>query len=178
MTFGSSLYNNIKPPSWLNPGTDFHLFKEGIEPKWEDPQCESGGKWTVLVPKGPVSKATLDMMWLNAVSPSAQFHVPVPSSVREGKEDRSQLSQRSLGMCLCVEMSSYPYSPLGEDVVCVQGVCHAQNRSSPLLCWTGLAVKTRLCLCQTVCYPYFSVALGFRFQHVCHSIAEVVGWSE
>ena len=28
-----SLYNNIKPPSWLAPSTDFHLFKEGIQPK-------------------------------------------------------------------------------------------------------------------------------------------------
>lgn len=61
------LYNNIKPPSWLGPGTDFHLFKEGIEPKWEDPTCESGGKWTVLVPKGPNAKQVLDTYWLNAL---------------------------------------------------------------------------------------------------------------
>lgn len=27
------LYNNIKPPSWLENSTDLHLFKEGIEPK-------------------------------------------------------------------------------------------------------------------------------------------------
>ena len=27
------LYNNIKPPSWLDNSTDLHLFKEGIEPK-------------------------------------------------------------------------------------------------------------------------------------------------
>ena len=32
-------------------GTDFHLFKEGIEPKWEDENCASGGKWTYLFPK-------------------------------------------------------------------------------------------------------------------------------
>ena len=35
--------------------------------QWEDPECEHGGKWTVLVPKGPNSKATLDTMWLNAL---------------------------------------------------------------------------------------------------------------
>jgi translation initiation factor 4E len=72
-----SLYNNIKPPSWLSVGTDFHLFKEGVEPKWEDPTCEHGGKWTVLVPKSPNSKQVLDTYWLNAVrttsSPSAIF---------------------------------------------------------------------------------------------------------
>ncbi len=62
-----SLYNNVKPPSWLNPGTDLQLFKEGIEPKWEDPMCENGGKWTVQIPKAPNGKATLDAYWLNAV---------------------------------------------------------------------------------------------------------------
>ena len=60
-----SLYNNIKPPSWLPAGTDFHLFKAGIEPKWEDPQCEHGGKWTILVPKG--AKQTIDKYWLHMV---------------------------------------------------------------------------------------------------------------
>jgi translation initiation factor 4E len=38
------LYNNIIPPSRLSPGSDLHLFREGIEPKWEDPRCEHGGK--------------------------------------------------------------------------------------------------------------------------------------
>jgi translation initiation factor 4E len=59
------LYNNIKPPSWLQPGTDFHLFKEGIQPKWEDPSCENGGKWTILVPRG--NKQILDKFWLHSL---------------------------------------------------------------------------------------------------------------
>ena len=69
-----SLYNNIKPPSWLGVGTDFHLFKEGVEPKWEDPSCEHGGKWTVLVPKGPNCKQVLDTYWLNAVRSPLLLH--------------------------------------------------------------------------------------------------------
>jgi translation initiation factor 4E len=60
------LYNNIKQPSYLQPGADFHLFKKGIEPKWEDPRCASGGKWTVTV-KG--DKGLIDQYWLHAVSP-------------------------------------------------------------------------------------------------------------
>ena len=65
MLLRGSLYNNIKPPSWLPAGTDFHLFKAGIEPKWEDPTCEHGGKWTILVPKG--AKQTIDKYWLHMV---------------------------------------------------------------------------------------------------------------
>lgn len=44
---------------------DFSIFKEGIEPKWEDPKCESGGKWTVLVPRG--RKELTDTFWLNSL---------------------------------------------------------------------------------------------------------------
>ena len=62
-----SLYNNVKPPSWLPAGTDFHLFKSGVEPKWEDPKCEAGGKWTILVPKGNNAKQTIDKYWLHMV---------------------------------------------------------------------------------------------------------------
>ncbi|XP_073291148.1 eukaryotic translation initiation factor 4E-1-like, partial [Primulina huaijiensis] len=41
-----SVYNNIHHPSKLVVGADFRCFKNIIEPKWEDPVCASGGKWT------------------------------------------------------------------------------------------------------------------------------------
>ncbi|XP_039060023.1 eukaryotic translation initiation factor 4E-1-like, partial [Hibiscus syriacus] len=47
-----SLYNNIHHPSKLVVGADFHCFKHKIEPKWEDPVCANGGKWTVTFQKG------------------------------------------------------------------------------------------------------------------------------
>ena len=58
------LYNNILSPSKLIMGTDFHLFKEGIEPKWEDETCSKGGKWTYYVPK-QTGGDELDNAWLN-----------------------------------------------------------------------------------------------------------------
>lgn len=60
-----SLYNNIIPPSRLANQSDLHLFKEGIEPKWEDPMCEHGGKWTFTLPKG--HSQALDTHWLHIV---------------------------------------------------------------------------------------------------------------
>ena len=45
-------------------GTDFHLFKEGIEPKWEDEKCAKGGKWTYYFPKSKDSD-DLDENWLS-----------------------------------------------------------------------------------------------------------------
>nr|GEX96598.1 EIF4E [Tanacetum cinerariifolium] len=55
----SCLYNNIHRPSRLAAGADLHCFKNRIEPKWEDPVCALGGKWTMTFPK---SKS--DTCWL------------------------------------------------------------------------------------------------------------------
>ena len=82
-----SLYNNIKQPGALPAGSDFHLFKSGIEPKWEDPHCAAGGKWTVLVPKG--GKQLLDTYWLHAVSccnaqlPAGSLPLPRATAVQK-----------------------------------------------------------------------------------------------
>ncbi|XP_020220748.1 eukaryotic translation initiation factor 4E-1 [Cajanus cajan] len=47
-----SIYNNIHHPSKLGGGADFHCFKHKIEPKWEDPICANGGKWTMTFQRG------------------------------------------------------------------------------------------------------------------------------
>ncbi|CAL9044552.1 unnamed protein product [Musa banksii] len=57
------LYDQIFRPSKLPANTDFHCFKSGIEPKWEDPECANGGKWTVTCNR----KATLDTLWLETL---------------------------------------------------------------------------------------------------------------
>jgi translation initiation factor 4E len=55
------LYNNITLPSQLQIGCSYNLFKEGIEPKWEDPSNAKGGKWTLIIQK---TKGLLDKLWL------------------------------------------------------------------------------------------------------------------
>jgi hypothetical protein len=40
------IFNNIRPPSRLNAGSNYHLFKVGIEPMWEHAANQNGGKWT------------------------------------------------------------------------------------------------------------------------------------
>ncbi|GJP42753.1 hypothetical protein CLOM_g2288 [Closterium sp. NIES-68] len=67
-TFGTvedfwSLYNNVNPASKLGLKMDMHLFKAGIVPKWEDPQCEKGGSWTVMCR----TKEMFDHVWLNVL---------------------------------------------------------------------------------------------------------------
>lgn len=57
-----SIYNNIHHPSKLAVGADFYCFKHKIEPKWEDPICANGGKWTANY-----QRAKSDTSWLYTV---------------------------------------------------------------------------------------------------------------
>jgi len=60
------VFNNIKPASSLSSGSNYHLFKENIEPKWEDQANSKGGKWTVPIPT-KAKKEVLDQIWLYAI---------------------------------------------------------------------------------------------------------------
>ncbi|CAN8274712.1 unnamed protein product [Cochlearia groenlandica] len=57
-----SLYNNMKHPSKLTVGADFYCFKHKVEPKWEDPICANGGKWTMNFTREKSDKS--DKAWL------------------------------------------------------------------------------------------------------------------
>lgn len=37
------------PPSDIANGTDLYVFKDGIQPMWEDPKNENGGRWLINV---------------------------------------------------------------------------------------------------------------------------------
>lgn len=39
------VYNNIAPVSELALKSDYHLFKTGVRPEWEDSQNKHGGRW-------------------------------------------------------------------------------------------------------------------------------------
>mmetsp|Transcript_8011 Transcript_8011/g.24122 ORF Transcript_8011/g.24122 Transcript_8011/m.24122 type:complete len:219 (+) Transcript_8011:43-699(+) len=60
-----STFNNIAEPSALMPSSTYHLFKEGIAPKWEDPMNEAGGKLTLMIPRK--ERGNLNQFWLNTV---------------------------------------------------------------------------------------------------------------
>ncbi|RVX73600.1 hypothetical protein B0A52_02489 [Exophiala mesophila] len=47
-----TIYSHLKPPSFLPTISDYHIFKEGIRPVWEDDANKKGGKWIVRLKKG------------------------------------------------------------------------------------------------------------------------------
>jgi len=61
--------NNSAPPSQLSQGSDYYLFREGIQPNWEDPMNVRGGRWQAILPnKQFLSRekisTNLDKCWL------------------------------------------------------------------------------------------------------------------
>lgn len=64
-----SLHNNIRAPGCLLPNASFYLFKDSIEPKWEDVSNAKGGCWAanISVTRGPGSKQDINMWWINTV---------------------------------------------------------------------------------------------------------------
>lgn len=60
------LYNNIVPPSNLPQSANYYLFKEGIQPAWEDPANGNGGKWSVQLPREK-HRNQIDKLWLYTV---------------------------------------------------------------------------------------------------------------
>ena len=60
-SFGSvegfwQVYDHIVRPNEFKVTTDYHLFKEGVKPTWEDPMNRAGGKWMVRLKKGLASR--------------------------------------------------------------------------------------------------------------------------
>ena len=59
------LQNNIAPVSDLALKSDYHLFKAGVRPEWEDSQNKHGGKWSYsFKDKRSVS---IDELWLHTM---------------------------------------------------------------------------------------------------------------
>lgn len=95
------LYSYILLPSKLRVKNDYMLFREKIEPKWEDPSNKNGGKWQLVLPnKFRLDK--LDGMWLTTILSMIGEHygdlgmfVNGAYLQRRQKEDRISLWTRS-----------------------------------------------------------------------------------
>ncbi|XP_078440400.1 eukaryotic initiation factor 4E protein [Wolffia australiana] len=57
------LYDQVFRPSKILVNAEFHCFRAGVEPKWEDPECADGGKWSLVCGR----KSTLESMWLETL---------------------------------------------------------------------------------------------------------------
>ncbi|KAF2102374.1 eukaryotic translation initiation factor 4E [Rhizodiscina lignyota] len=59
------IYNNITPASELAMKSDYHLFKTGVRPEWEDSQNKHGGKWAFQFKDKKT--INIDALWLHVM---------------------------------------------------------------------------------------------------------------
>lgn len=57
--------NNITPAGELAVKSDYHLFKVGVRPEWEDPQNKHGGKWAFQFKDRKA--VNIDNLWLHVM---------------------------------------------------------------------------------------------------------------
>ena len=50
------VYSHLKRPSSLPSVSDYHVFKKGVRPVWEDEENKRGGKWILRLKKGVVDR--------------------------------------------------------------------------------------------------------------------------
>ncbi len=56
-------FATLRRPSQLEKNSNYHLFKDGIKPMWEDRRNAQGGKWTLTF-KANQNPALLDRSWM------------------------------------------------------------------------------------------------------------------
>ncbi|CAM4608235.1 unnamed protein product [Caretta caretta] len=61
-----ALYSHIQLASKLTSGCDYSLFKDGIEPMWEDNRNKRGGRWLITLAKQQ-RHTELDRFWLETL---------------------------------------------------------------------------------------------------------------
>ncbi|TVY47813.1 Eukaryotic translation initiation factor 4E type 2 [Lachnellula occidentalis] len=58
-----NVYHHLKRPSTLPLVSDYHIFKRGIRPVWEDDENKKGGKWIVRLKKGVADRYWEDLVY-------------------------------------------------------------------------------------------------------------------
>lgn len=61
------IFNNVKPSSAMALNSNYHLFRQGIQPMWEDPANVNGGKFVLTIPKKDSKNGRCDEWWLYTV---------------------------------------------------------------------------------------------------------------
>jgi len=61
------MFNNLLPASQLAVGANYHVFREGVIPMWEDPVNKEGGKFVLTMPKKDSKSGRCDEWWLYTV---------------------------------------------------------------------------------------------------------------
>ena len=106
-----AVYNNIRCPTDVAVASNYSLFREGIEPTWEDPQNTDGGKFVFTISKRDSKSGKTDEWWLFTVLAVVGETLDADGSQVNGcvisirkNQDRIALWLRSRKKPVCIEV--------------------------------------------------------------------------
>lgn len=100
------VYRHLKRPSALPLVSDYHLFKAGIRPVWEDDENKQGGKWIVRLKKGVADRYWEDLMMAIVGDQLAEVSDEICGvilSVRNGEDILSVWTRTDGGIALKIK---------------------------------------------------------------------------
>ena len=109
-----SVYSHLKRPSLLPTVSDYHIFKKGIRPVWEDEANKKGGKWIVRLKKGVADRYWEDLLLAMVGDQFAEAGDEVCGavlSVRSGEDVLSVWTRIDGGRNIKIRYSPYPSRP-------------------------------------------------------------------
>ncbi|KAL8305357.1 hypothetical protein RB597_003793 [Gaeumannomyces tritici] len=95
-----SVYAHLKRPSALPLVSDYHLFRKGVRPIWEDDENRRGGKWIVRLKKGVADRYWEDLLFAivgDQFSDASEEVCGAVLSVRNGEDILSVWVRRDGG---------------------------------------------------------------------------------
>ena len=104
-----TFYKHLKRPSTLPLVSDYHIFKKGIRPIWEDDDNKKGGKWIVRLKKGVADRYWEDLIFAMLGDQFAEASDEVCGavlSVRNGEDILSIWSRTDGGRVLRIRYGS------------------------------------------------------------------------
>jgi translation initiation factor 4E len=108
-----TVYSHLKRPSALPLVSDYHLFKRGIRPIWEDDDNKRGGKWIVRLKKGVSDRYWEDLLLAiigDQFAEASEDVCGVVLSVRNGEDILSIWTANDGGRVLRIRYVERPFS--------------------------------------------------------------------
>lgn len=100
------VYRHLKRPSALPLVSDYHIFKKGIRPVWEDEENKHGGKWIVRLKKGVADRYWEDLLFAIIGDQLAEVSEEICGailSVRNGEDILSIWTRTDAGIVLKIK---------------------------------------------------------------------------
>jgi len=107
------IFNNVIPASSLTCNGNYHIFRRGILPMWEDPENMNGGKFVLTMPKRDSKAGKCDEWWLYTVLAVIGETMDMTGdeicgavvSIRKS-QDKIALWLKSCDKCTCVRIGA------------------------------------------------------------------------